>query len=83
MLLPLVGGRPMPNDTPSTELFGSPDVRVRRPSVELQPAVSAKTAKIKKGPPRPEPGGLMGELLRYRLIRYVRSPPSGLKDSTA
>ena len=34
-------------------------------------------------PPRPEPGGRVGGGPRYRLIRYVRSPPSGLKDSMA
>ena len=36
-----------------------------------------------KSPPRPEPGGRVGGCPRYRLIRYVRSPPSGLKDSMA
>jgi hypothetical protein len=36
----------------------------------------------KESPPQPEPGGPRRGRPSYRLIRYVRSPPSGLKDST-
>ena len=68
------------------EGFGSPnrtrtyDLLVDGGETQERPSLRAHK---QKSPPRPEPGGRVGGCPRYRLIRYVRSPPSGLKDSMA
>jgi hypothetical protein len=61
-------------------LFGSPnrtrtyDLLVDGGETQERPSLRAHK---QKSPPLPEPGGRVGGCPRYRLIRYVRSPPCG------
>jgi hypothetical protein len=74
-----------PGIGPRCATFGPRSLGRRRVEVTAKATgtgAGRESGQKQKSPPRPKPGGQKGGVRCYELRRYVRSPPSGLKDST-